>query len=268
MLYIKTLLAYMFCTEYFCTHTVSRKQELTPTRTYFQVWYLWSLVEDLPSHLWLSCSMDQSIEVQRNDRYQTHGGTIGDYYKIDFAEYCWNQLENRVGEGEEGCGSHFPYSVTKWETFATLPPLPPPPTLPTLLASCEIAESQPNEIFCHRLQRCQLLAEIVSQSGTKFSATGEKVCLLNNFKLHGSFLSENRTFCAKLSEKTCLILFAPFGQLPTFTFSPIPFPATSCCTQSIYLQIVENYYAVVCRNKLYKDDITLVSQFLHAYAGE
>jgi hypothetical protein len=36
----------------------------------------------------------------------------------------------------------------------------------------------------------------------KISAAGVKVCPLNNFKLHESFLSENRNFCAYFSEKT------------------------------------------------------------------
>jgi hypothetical protein len=76
-------------------------------------------------------------------------------------------LSHNQGEGTQ-LSPPVPGSVTQWETFATfmIPPSPPPP--PTLLDSFEISESQPNQIFCHWLQCCQLPAEIASQCGTKF----------------------------------------------------------------------------------------------------
>jgi hypothetical protein len=62
---------------------------------------------------------------------------------------------------------------TVWGAYASFPASFPPLPI-TLLARCEIAESLPNQIFCFRLQCCQLLTEITSRSGTSFSCWREK----------------------------------------------------------------------------------------------
>jgi hypothetical protein len=117
----------------------------------------------------------------------------------------------------------------------------------------------------------------------KISAAGEKVCPLNNFKLHESFLSENRTFCAQFSEKTYIILafslsysVGPFRVLHpnirpavNITQSPIRLPSPPHLLVVLYspiYRLLSTPVQVVYRHKLYKDDFTLISQFLHAYA--
>jgi hypothetical protein len=83
---------------------------------------------------------------------------------------------------------------TVWGAYASFPSSL--PLLPiTLLARCEILESLPNQIFCFRIQCCQLLTE-VSLSGTSFSWWGKKVHSLNNYKIFESFWLRTTTFCA------------------------------------------------------------------------
>jgi hypothetical protein len=89
------------------------------------------------------------------------------------------------------CSRYLRQVVYCYGVYARLPLSPPPPTL---LGSCEIADSQPNHIFCPRLHCCQLLTEIVGHSITNFSHWGNKSAAFNNFKIYDSFLFEKIYF--------------------------------------------------------------------------
>ncbi len=65
-----------------------------------------------------------------------------------------------------------PGSVRLWNAMET--ELPQSHSLPTLLASCEIADSHPNQTICPTRNCCHVLTEIAGQPGTDFSHRGEK----------------------------------------------------------------------------------------------
>jgi hypothetical protein len=50
-----------------------------------------------------------------------------------------------------------------------------PPPSPTLQASCEIADSHPNQTICPTRNCCEVLTEIAGQPGSDFCHRGERV---------------------------------------------------------------------------------------------
>jgi hypothetical protein len=67
-----------------------------------------------------------------------------------------------LGQLVEGC-------VTQWRQSCHTPP-----PSPTLLASCEIADSHPNQTICPSRKCCEVLTEISGQPRSDFSHRGKK----------------------------------------------------------------------------------------------
>ncbi len=88
-----------------------------------------------------------------------------------------------LAEGRERnpppCSPPYPGIVTVWGAYARLPLLPLPLPHPASY-SCEIADSQPNHIFCLRLLCCQLLTETARQSDNIPAIRGKRVHAFNS----------------------------------------------------------------------------------------
>ncbi len=102
---------------------------------------------------------------------------------------------------------------------------PTPHPSPTLLASCEIADSHPNQTICPGRKCCQVLTEITGQSCTSFSHKGEKEYTVHSKRTQYTHIQlAPFDFCGRI-----------FSQWPPIRKSPIPLPSTP--SSSLYRSV-------------------------------
>ncbi len=140
------------------------------------------------------------------------------------------------------CSRHLGQVVKGYVTLWSQSCHTPPPS-PTLLASCEIADSLPNQTICPTRNCCHVLTEIAGQPGTDFSHRGGKEYTVH--RIHTLYKHLAGSFW---------VLRQNLQQVAPIRKSPIPLPSTTGTSSIlfIYLSVIGAQKRTLADNKVHQ----------------